>query len=114
MNIAHLHVRLARQAGERDGQLGATITLTQARPARLISVFCGIAGPVNRGDVAKAGTAHGLFIEVERRAADAMPATPFAQIRSARMAVKRDPLSSREDRCYPARRIGDMDHGPPA
>jgi hypothetical protein len=26
MNIAHLHVRFARQASERNGQLGATIT----------------------------------------------------------------------------------------
>jgi hypothetical protein len=37
---------LARQAGERDGQLGATTTLTQAGPARLKSFACGIAGPV--------------------------------------------------------------------
>ena len=46
MNIAHLHVRLARQAGERDGQPGATVTLTQARPARLIPIFCGSADPI--------------------------------------------------------------------
>jgi len=26
VNIAHLHVRFARQASERNGQLGATIT----------------------------------------------------------------------------------------
>jgi hypothetical protein len=46
LNIAHLHFRFARQASERDGQLGATITLTRQLPARLILIFCGIAGPI--------------------------------------------------------------------
>ena len=36
VNIAHLHVRFARQASERDRQLGATITFTRPQPARLI------------------------------------------------------------------------------
>jgi hypothetical protein len=45
-NIAHLHVRSARQAGERDSQLGATITLTQPEHARLILIFGGIASPI--------------------------------------------------------------------
>jgi hypothetical protein len=31
LNIAHLHVRFARQASERDGQLVATITSHAAR-----------------------------------------------------------------------------------
>src|ERR1700722_12364307 len=49
LNIAHLHVRLARQAGERDGQLGATIPLTRRKPARLILMSCGNACPVIAG-----------------------------------------------------------------
>jgi hypothetical protein len=41
--------RLARQAGERDSQLGATITLTRRKPARLILIFCGITSPTPVG-----------------------------------------------------------------
>ena len=41
--------RLARQAGERDGQCGATISLTRRKPARLILISCGTANPVTAG-----------------------------------------------------------------
>ncbi|MDB5640669.1 MAG: hypothetical protein JWP51_5577 [Bradyrhizobium sp.] len=38
--------RFTRQASERDSQPGATIPLTRRRPARLILMSCGSAGPI--------------------------------------------------------------------
>ena len=65
-NIAHLHFRFARQAGERDSQLGATIT---SHAATAVAIDLDIPrhrwpGHDRRGDVAKGGTAHVLFIRV--------------------------------------------------
>jgi hypothetical protein len=67
VNIAHLHVRFARQASERDGQLGATVTLTRREPARLIfDVLRHRESDTCRTVAAKGGTAHLLF-EIARR-----------------------------------------------
>ena len=67
VNIAHLHVRFARQAGERDSQLGATVTLTRRKPARLIfDVLRHRQSDTCRTVAAKGGTAHVLF-EIARR-----------------------------------------------
>jgi hypothetical protein len=81
---------LARQAGERDGQLGAT-----ANP------HAGQAGAINpdilrhrwpdhgrRDGVAKAGTAHVLFIRVERLVASEMSTTTIWQVGLTFIAVK--------------------------
>jgi hypothetical protein len=62
VNIAHLHIRFARQAGERDGQLGATVTLTRRKPARLIfDVLRHRESDTCRIVAAIGGTAHVLF-----------------------------------------------------
>jgi hypothetical protein len=67
VNIAHLHVRFARQAGERDSQLGATVTLTRRKPVRLIFDVLRHRQPDTcRTVAAKGGTAHVLF-EIARR-----------------------------------------------
>jgi hypothetical protein len=64
LNIAHLHFRFARQASERDGQLGATIT-PHAATAGAIDLDIPRhrePDPSRRGDAAKGATAHVLFI----------------------------------------------------
>ena len=63
VNIAHVHVRFARQDGERDSQLGATVTLTRRTPARLIFDVLRHREPDHRRRAggAKGGTAHVLF-----------------------------------------------------
>jgi hypothetical protein len=67
LNIAHLHFRFARQAGERDSQLGATITPHAAKAGAIDPDILRQRWPDHaRGDVAKGGTAHVLFIRVER------------------------------------------------
>src|SRR6202171_1070739 len=71
LNIAHLHVRFARQAGERDSQLGATITLTRPQPARLILMSCGITSPTPVGPALPKGVlpmccSRVLVVRVER------------------------------------------------
>jgi hypothetical protein len=67
VNIALVHVRFARQDGERDGQLGATVTLTRRTPARLIFDVLRHRQPDTcRTVVAIGGTAHVLF-EIARR-----------------------------------------------
>jgi hypothetical protein len=73
VNIARLHFRLARRAGERDGQLGATVTprAAQAGAIELDILRQRWPGQDRRGDVAKAGTAHVLFIRVERLVSNA-------------------------------------------
>jgi hypothetical protein NreA len=68
LNIAHLHFRFARQASERDSQLGATITshAAQAGAIDLGMLRHRWPGHARRVDVAKGATAHVLFIRVER------------------------------------------------
>jgi hypothetical protein len=67
LNIAHLHFRFARQVGERDSQLGATITPHAAEAGAIDPDILRQRWPDHaRGDVAKGGTAHVLFIRVER------------------------------------------------
>jgi hypothetical protein len=69
---------LARQAGERDGQLGATVNPHAARAGAIgLDVLRQRwPGHDRRGDVAKGGTAHVLFIGVERIVANELfPAT---------------------------------------
>jgi hypothetical protein len=62
VNIAHVHFRFARQDGERDSQLGATVTLTRRKPARLIfDVLRHRESDTCRTFAAKGGTAHLLF-----------------------------------------------------
>jgi hypothetical protein len=72
---------LARQASERNGQLGATITphAVQASAINLDILRQRWPGHDRRGDVAKAGTAHVLFVGVERRAANEMSATTIGK-----------------------------------
>jgi hypothetical protein len=62
VNIAHVHIRFARLASERDGQLGTTVTLTRREPARLIfDVLRHRESDTCRTVAAKGGTAHLLF-----------------------------------------------------
>jgi hypothetical protein len=65
VNIAHLHFRFARQAGEPDSQLAATIT---PHPARAGAIDFDVsrqrlADRRHRIGTAKANTAHGLFVK---------------------------------------------------
>jgi hypothetical protein len=91
VNIAHLHVRFARQAGERDGQLGATTTLTRRKPARSILIFCGSAGPVMLAGVTLPKV---VLPMVSSCGLKGLPRTNVRdndrQLRPARIAVKRD------------------------
>jgi len=67
VNIAHLHVRFARQASERDGQLGAT-TNPHAATAGAINLDVLRQREPDRSHrigVGKGGTAHVLFVRVE-------------------------------------------------
>jgi hypothetical protein len=75
LNIAHLHFRFARQAGERDGQLGATITPHAGQAGAIDLDILRHRWPDHdrRGDVAKGGTAHVLFIRVERLVSNECP-----------------------------------------
>jgi hypothetical protein len=80
VNIAHLHVRFARQASERDSQLGATITLTRPQPARLILMSCGIASPTRLGPalpkvVLPMCCSRVLVVRVERSRSNVLPGT---------------------------------------
>src|ERR1700682_4265290 len=59
-----------------------------------------------RVDVAKGGTAHVLFVRIENLSRTNVPDNNW-QVRLTWFAVKRIFLSSREDRCYPAGRVGD-------
>ena len=67
LNIAHLHFRFARQASERGSQLGATTIPHAARAGAIDLDVLRHRQPDHdrRGDVAKGGTAHVLFIKVE-------------------------------------------------
>jgi hypothetical protein len=68
VNIAHLHVRLARQASERDGQLGATTNphAAQAGATDLYVLRQRGSDQRHRTSVTIGSTAHVLFIGVER------------------------------------------------
>jgi hypothetical protein len=81
VNIAHLHVRFARQASERNGQLGATITPHAAQASAINPDILRQRYPDHgrRGDVAKGGTAHVLFIRVERLVTNVMSSTTIGK-----------------------------------
>jgi hypothetical protein len=64
VNIAHLHIRLARQASEQDDQLGATITPHAVKAGAInLDVLRHREPDRCRTGVAKAGSAHVLFRE---------------------------------------------------
>jgi hypothetical protein len=64
LNIAHLHFRFARQAGERDSLLGATITPHAAKARAIDLDILRLHEPDTcRTGAAKGGTAHVLFRE---------------------------------------------------
>jgi hypothetical protein len=68
VNIAHLHVRFARQASERDSQLGATITPHAATAGAIDPDVLRHREPDHRRrvGVAKGSTAHVLFESARR------------------------------------------------
>jgi len=111
VNIAHVHVRFARLASERDGQLGTTVTLTRREPARLIfDVLRHRESDTCRTVAAKGGTAHLLFgiaiVRVERsgrtpRRERSVPSNG-GQIRPPKIRVKQFQISSMGDTTYPA------------
>lgn len=77
LNIAHLHFRVARQAGETDGQLSLT-TNSHAAGAVATDFFVlrrREPGGCLRNDDAKDGTAHVLFVGVGLAGNIIFPAT---------------------------------------
>src|ERR1700722_11995137 len=109
VNIAHLHVRFARLASERDGRLGATVTLTRRKPAQLIFDVLRHRQPDTcRTVAAKGGTAHVLFeLNGRGRTSCRKRSVPNndSPLRPPKIDVKRFRLSPTGDTPNPTRRI---------